>query len=128
MNRKNDLRVNKKMPSVFKYFGWCTNNSVRPSEETVIAAIKSLTDKHFPVKFLLIDVGWMQSNQHQELESFTANTELFSGGFNSMNERLKSKFGIKYPGIWHTLNGDFQGIDVTSELGQRYRNALFDYT
>lgn len=127
MNLEADLRVNKTMPEVFKTFGWCTYNSVKPAELPVLNTIKSFTDHHFPVKFVLIDGGWLQSNSNQQLQVFTADKLLLPEGFKSMNKRLKSEFGIRYTGIWHTLNGDFKGIDPASELGQRFSKVLFKY-
>jgi len=85
-----------------------------------------VTDHKFPVGFVLVDGGWMQSRA-QQIETLTADPKLFPQSFKVMNHTLKNELGVKYRGIWHTLNGDFNGIDSASELGRHYSSALFSW-
>ncbi len=126
MGRNEDLISGKKLPEIFNYFGWCTYNAVSPAPGPIVAAVKSFADHKFPIGFVLVDGGWMQSKS-QQLQTFTADLKLVPQGFKAMNHALKNELGVKYCGIWHTLNGDFNGIDSASELGRHYSSALFSW-
>ena len=130
MGRAEDLRDRKQFPEPFKYIGWCTWNSSEMgknlSEEEVIRSVKTFTDHHFPLGWVLIDDGWFQSKDGQ-LQSQLPDPEKFPNGFIGMNTRLKKDFGIKYTGIWHAFNGYWNGIDPESEIGKQYKKDLFSW-
>jgi len=131
MGRPEDLRDKKKFPEPFKYIGWCTWNSSEMgknlNEEEVIRSVKTFTDHHFPLGWVLIDDGWFQSKDGQ-LQSQSPDPKKFPNGFIRMNNRLKKDFGIKYTGVWHAFNGYWNGIDPESEIGKQYKNDLFSWT
>jgi len=130
MGRGNNIRTKKTMAEPFNYIGWCTWNSSNLgkdlSEDEVIAGVKTFTDNHFPLGWVLVDDGWFQSKNSQ-LQSQLPNPQKFPNGFRNMNKRLKQDFGIKYTGVWHAFNGYWDGIDPNSELGKLYKNDLFKY-
>lgn len=130
MGKTEDLRDKKHFPEPFNYIGWCTWNSSEMgknlSEEHVIAGVKTFTDHHFPLGWVLIDDGWFQSKNNR-LQSQLPDQKKFPDGFIHMNNRLKKDFGIKYTGVWHAFNGYWNGIDPASEVGQKYKNDLFSW-
>jgi raffinose synthase len=128
MGRANNLRSKKTLPAPFNYIGWCTWNSSNMgkdlSEDEVISGVKTFTDHHYPLGWVLVDDGWFQEKNSQ-LQSQQPSPKKFPNGFSNMNRRLKQDFGIKYTGIWHAFNGYWNGIDPGSELGKQYKNDLF---
>ena len=130
MGRSEDLRVKKKYPEPFNYLGWCTWNSSEMgqnlNEDAIINGVKTFTDHHFPLGWVLIDDGWFQSKDGQ-LQSQLPDPKKFPNGFLKMNKRLKKEFGIKYTGIWHAFNGYWNGIDPGSEIGKQYKDDLFSW-
>jgi raffinose synthase len=130
MGRGEDLRIKKHYPEPFNYLGWCTWNSSEMgrnlSEDEVINGVKTFTDHHFPLGWVLIDDGWFQSKDGQ-LQSQLPDPKKFPNGFINMNARLKKDFGVKYTGIWHAFNGYWNGLDSDSEIGKEYKNDLFSW-
>jgi hypothetical protein len=131
MGKGENLRELKKFPEPFNYIGWCTwnasANGKNLNEDLLSRAAKSFSDHHFPLRWILIDDGWFQSRDRQ-LQSFHPNPRQFPKGFKPVIDNLKKNYGIKYMGIWHTINGLWNGIDPASELGKRYAPAMFSWT
>jgi len=123
-----DMRWKKALPEPFQYIGWCTWNSSNLGkdlgEDEVIAGVKTFTDHHFPLGWVLVDDGWFQASDGR-LQSLLPTPKKFPNGFAGMNNRLKHDFGIKYTGIWHAFDGYWNGIDPNSELGNKYKNDLY---
>jgi len=128
MGRSTDMRWKKTLPEPFQYIGWCTWNSSNLGkdlgEDEVIAGVKTFTDHHFPLGWVLVDDGWFQEHDGR-LQSLLPTPKKFPNGFAGMNNRLKHDFGIKYTGIWHAFDGYWNGIDPNSELGNKYKNDLY---
>ncbi len=128
MGRSEDMRWKKKLPEPFQYLGWCTWNSSNLGkdlgEDEVINGVKTFTDHHFPLGWVLIDDGWFQE-KNGRLQSMLPTPKKFPNGFAGMNKRLKTEFGIKYMGIWHAFDGYWSGIDPQSGLGEKYKNDLY---
>jgi len=130
MGRAEDMRSKKKLPEPFQYLGWCTWNSSNLGkdlgEDEVISGVKTFTDHHFPLGWVLVDDGWFQE-KNGRLQSLLPTPKKFPNGFAGMNKRLKTEFGIKYTGIWHAFDGYWSGIDPESELGKKYKNDLYTW-
>jgi raffinose synthase len=127
MGKGNNLRSKKKFPEPLKYFGWCTYNALpQVSEKAIISAVKDFTKQKFPLKMVLLDGGWNQTNGGR-LKSQKPDSTNFPNGFKIMNDYLKNQLGIKFTGVWHNFNGDLYGIDPNSKLGIQYKNDLFAY-
>ena len=128
MGKGDNLRAKKQFPEPLNYLGWCTYNALSDvNSANIIAAVKSFRDGNIPLKMVLIDGGWYQTNNGQ-LMSQIPDPAKFPGGFKPINDQLKQDLGIKYMGIWHDLNGHVYGIDPKSELGIDYKNDLFSWT
>jgi raffinose synthase len=130
MGRSEDMRWKKKLPEPFQYLGWCTWNSSdlgrNLDEDEVISGVKTFTDHHFPLGWVLVDDGWFQE-KNGRLQSMLPTPKKFPNGFAGMNKRLKTEFGIKYTGIWHAFDGYWSGIDPESKLGRKYKNDLYSW-
>lgn len=128
MGRAENMRWKKTLPDPFQYLGWCTWNSSNLGrdlgEDEVISGVKTFTDHHFPLGWVLVDDGWFQEKDRR-LQSMLPTPKKFPNGFAGMNKRLKHEFGIKYTGIWHAFDGYWSGIDPESELGLKYKNDLY---
>jgi hypothetical protein len=130
MGRGADMRWKKALPEPFQYIGWCTWNSSNLGkdlgEDEVIAGVKTFTDHHFLLGWVLVDDGWFQARDGR-LQSLLPIPKKFPNGFAGMNNRLKQDFGVKYTGIWHAFDGYWNGIDPNSELGSMYKNDLYTW-
>lgn len=130
MGKQENVYSRKKMPEALTYIGWCTWNASEMGknldEKHLIEAVKTFTDKKFPLGWVLIDDGWFQHREGQ-LASMSPDPVKFPNGFKPLIEKLKGKYGIKYVGIWHTLNGYWNGIDPHSALGKQYKKELFPW-
>ncbi|MEO8406351.1 MAG: Sip1-related alpha-galactosidase [Chitinophagaceae bacterium] len=131
MGKGENLKAKKIFPEPFNYIGWCTWNSSdmgkNLDEEHLIEGVKTFTDHHFRLGWVLVDDGWFQ-HKESRLQSIQPDPKKFPNGFRSMNERLKKQFGIRYTGIWHAFDGYWNGIDPNSALGKHYKNQLFSWT
>jgi raffinose synthase len=129
--RGDNLRTKKKFPEPFAYIGWCTwnasDNGKKLNDQLLLDAAKSFSDNKFPIGWILVDDGWFQSNDRQ-LQSFEPNSRQFKNGFKPTIEILKKQYGIRYMGVWHALNGLWNGIDPASYLGKQFASSLFSWT
>ncbi|MGC8577475.1 MAG: Sip1-related alpha-galactosidase [Thermoproteota archaeon] len=116
------LRNEKKFPDVFNYLGWCSWNSYlhSVSEEKILNSIYSFSRNKIPVGFIIIDDGWL-SVRDGKLTSFYPDKEKFPNGFKKIVQIAKSN-GIKFVGVWHTLQGYWGGIDA--ESFSEYKESL----
>ncbi|MEO0473020.1 MAG: Sip1-related alpha-galactosidase [Bacteroidota bacterium] len=128
---KPENAIGKKIyPGKMDYIGWCTWNASENgrllTEDFVIESVKTFTDHDFPLGWVIIDDGWFD-HEGRKLNSFRPDTVKFPNGFTSLNKRLREECGLKEVGIWHTLNGYWNGINVRSELGKHYQDELFSW-
>lgn len=123
------LRREKGYPEIFEYLGWCSWNAFGKDvgRKDIISSAETAQKSNIPVKFFLVDDGWMAS-KGKRLSSFSPDEDKFEGGFEELARELKGKYGIRYLGIWHTLQGYWDGIDPESELYDRYKDSIFEGT
>lgn len=128
--RKNNLRTEKQFPEPFNYIGWCTwnasDNGKKLNDQLLLDAAKSFHDNKFPIGWMLVDDGWFQ-HRDRRLQSFEPDSRRFRIGFKPAIDILKKQYGIRYMGVWHTLNGLWNGIDTASALGKRFASSLFSW-
>lgn len=128
IGRGQDLRVNKKYPKILNYFGWCSWNASDKgtllNAKFLVDAAKSFHDHGFPLSWIIVDDGWLQ-NDGGALTSYKPDPLKFPGGFKPVIRELMDDYGIKHVGVWHTINGYWNGIDTNSSIGKRFRNAMF---
>ena len=128
IGKSQDFIGNKSYPKVFDGIGWCSWNAsvygTKLNEHLLLSAAKGFDDGGFPVKWFLIDDGWF-NNTKGELNSFTPDATKFPGGFKPVINELKSEYHIDYVGIWHALDGYWNGINPDSPLGKEFKDYLF---
>lgn len=130
LGKSNNLRINKRFPKIFDGIGWCSWNGSdfggKLNEDFLLQAAKSFHQAGFPLKWILIDDGWLDETNGQ-LNSFHPNKTKFPDGFLPMVRKLKKDYQIADVGIWHTLDGYWRGINPNSPLGKEYENDLIPW-
>jgi hypothetical protein len=130
MGHPENLRKCKTFPAILENIGWCTWNSSAMgkdlNEDLLIRGAKYFRDARFPIGWFLVDDGWFNQTGNK-LNSFHPDVEKFPHAFREIIRTLKQEYHLKDVGIWHALNGYWQGINPESELGKKYRGDLIVY-
>ena len=118
MGVEEGLRKNKTYPKAFESIGWCSWNALgeNVTESNLKNAIATFKENQFPIPLLLIDDGWLTVNQFQQLKKFNFDKKKFPKGFAESAKNLKANYGVKDIGVWHTMNGYWNGISPTGEV------------
>lgn len=116
----------KEYPDMFEYLGWCSWDAFYTdiSEEKVRAKAKELTEKQVPVRWFLLDDGWL-SVHGQRLYDLMPEKEKFPRGFRRMIQDIKETSGIDRFGVWHALGGYWGGIEPDSPAAIQEREHLY---
>ncbi|KAJ3342189.1 hypothetical protein HDU93_002979 [Gonapodya sp. JEL0774] len=78
-----------------------------------LSAIAALVhDYQIPVGFLLIDDGYAQTTPIERLTSFEPDPRKFPRGLNTFVEDVRRRFGVKNFGVWHALQGYWNGYPL----------------
>ena len=130
MGHPENLRKNKTFPPVLENIGWCTWNSSllgkNLNEDLLLKAANYFRDGHFPVGWFLVDDGWLDQTGGK-LNSVRPDAKRFPRGFREIIRKLRDEYGVKNVGVWHALNGYWEGINPSSELGAEYTHDLITY-
>ena len=118
------LREERTVPALFDGFGWCTwdafYNDV--SSALIYQKLEEFREKDIPVKWIIIDAGWMQKNER--CLTGLAENDHFPEGLSAAVKKIKEEYGIEKVGIWHTLQAFWEGIDPGSPLAEEMGDAL----
>ncbi len=114
------LRAEKRVPDYADLVGWCTWDAFyqEVSEAKVLEGLKSFAEGGFVPPLLILDDGWQES-RNSMLVSFRADPQKFPAGLAPLIEGAKA-MGVKTFGVWHTLQGYWNGIDPEGELARTY--------
>jgi hypothetical protein len=121
------MRHEKEYPEIFKYLGWCSWEQYRAkvTSDLLVDAMHKIEKSPLPIRWVLVDNG----HQHQyksgqgpngegmndsRMLSFKTNPETFPDGFLPMMNAKSEK--IKWTGIWHTMNGHWQGLHPEHQI------------
>ena len=130
IGKGDNLLANKTFPKIFDGIGWCSwnasNEGKNLNDSLLVNSAKSFAEGKFPVKWFLVDDGWFD-NTDSKLNSLHPDKKKFPDGFAPVIQKLKKDYGIADVGVWSTLNGYWQGINPSSELGKEYKNDLFSW-
>jgi len=119
------LREERPLPEIFRGFGWCTWNSfyAQVTGEKIFTKLDEFREKGIPVKWVLIDDGWM-STENYMLTSFREDPVKFPEGLKATVARIKSEYGVEKVGVWHTFHGYWNGILENSPLYTEQKENL----
>jgi hypothetical protein len=118
------LKEERMYPEMFEYFGWCSWDAFYTdiTEEKVIEKVRELKNKQIPVRWILMDDGWLNTD-NQCLETFEPDSGKFPREFKEMIENIKTETMIRWVGVWHAFAGYWGGIAPGSKLAKdRYKN------
>ncbi len=116
------LRTEKDVPKYLDYIGWCTWDLFHKEidEEKLLDCLTKFKEKSFTPKYIILDDGWEdKQTDRMLLKGFEANEEKFPNGLKSTVKKVKN-LGVKYVGIWHALQGYWDGLDPESDFGKNY--------
>lgn len=109
----------RQMPKFLEGIGWCTWDAFEHdvTEEKICEKLSELRDKNVPIRWVLIDDGWLSiADEDEYLVSFYSDKKKFPLGLGHCIERIKNEFGIKYVGVWHGFGAYWKGVKEGSEL------------
>ncbi|CAG8529412.1 16054_t:CDS:2 [Acaulospora morrowiae] len=107
----------------YDYLGYCTWNAFHKNvhDQDVMDALQSLDEIGVHVGYVILDDGWQQFNDRDQLESFEPNPKKFPDGLKGLICKLKERFQyVRHFGVWHTLWGYWNGIDPFSKISSIY--------
>lgn len=120
------MREERRIPEMLQYLGWCSWDAFYTdiTEEKVYQKATELMDKKVPVRWMLIDDGWL-STKEELLYDFMPDKTKFPKGFQKMTKEIKDKGKIKWFGVWHALGGYWGGILPKSNLSFNEQPYLY---
>ena len=121
----------KSYPPAFEYLGSCTWNGSdmgkRLNEKFLYEFAGSYRDSGIPVRWLMIDEGWMDSRDNA-LRTLRPDTVKFPRGFRPVVKKLLADYGLRDVGIYYDLNAHWNGLDPEGEVGQLLKRDLYSWT
>lgn len=115
-------------PEPFNKLGWCSWNAYGRdvNDEAIRKTIGNFHDNNVPVRYIIIDDGWLDVSiddgkatsegiSASGLKSLLPDTSKFPFGMKDLVEYC-NKNGIEAVGLWHALNGYWDGIARNSQL------------
>lgn len=111
------LRRNRRYPAVFEKLGWCSWDAFyqKVSAEGIYDKLTELQEKQVPVKWALIDDGWLDADyDRQVLLGLDAARDRFPQGLGQCVRRMKQEFGMEQVGVWHAVMGYWNGLQDKS--------------
>ncbi len=111
------MREDRRIPEMFQYLGWCSWDAFYKdvTEDKIRQKAAELLEKKVPVKWMLIDDGWLSAKE-ELLCGFMPDKEKFPNGFREMIQDIKSKGDIRWFGVWHAFGGYWGGVLPGSDL------------
>jgi hypothetical protein len=108
-------RSDKEYPEPFKYLGWCTWEHFKKdiNEEIIKTAINDIKSSDLPIRWVLIDDGYLDQKNRQLL-SFGVDKNKFPNGWKSITSLKDEK--LKWMGIWRNFNGYMDGVSTNNTM------------
>lgn len=120
-----DFRSNKKYPEVFKYLGWCSWEQYKwnINEKVLVDVVKQIEASGLPIRYLLVDDGHLDADEHRKLKSFDPNKDKFPNGWAPLLA-MRSEDKIKWMGLWNTISGYWETISPQNDFGKEMNKHL----
>lgn len=120
-------RQAKKLPEMFEYLGWCSWDAFYTdiNGEKVRQKAGELEKKQVPVRWLLLDDGWLSVRENR-LYDLAPEKAKFPEGFRMLTEQLKAIGQISWTGVWHALGGYWGGIEPGSRAALEEAKHLYE--
>tara|TARA_R110001606_G_scaffold233105_4_gene380554 strand:+ start:947 stop:3073 length:2127 start_codon:yes stop_codon:yes gene_type:complete len=108
-------RSDKEFPEPFKYLGWCSWEHYKSNinQEIIVNAIEDIKTSDLPIRWVLIDDGYLDEKKRQLL-SFGVDKKKFPNGWKPITDLKDDK--VKWMGLWRNFNGFMDGISVDNTL------------
>ena len=118
-------RERRRLPEMFRFLGWCSWDAfyTEVDETGIRQKAEELAEKSIPVKWMLIDDGWM-STQGRYLTDYAPDGKKFPQGFRGMIEDLRRTTSVRWFGVWHALGGYWNGVKPGSPLARQQADHL----
>lgn len=119
-------REDKKLPDMFEYLGWCSWDAfyTEISAEKVLQKAEELKEKNVPVRWLLLDDGWL-SVRDNRLYDLKPEKSKFPEEFLPLTKQLKAGGSFMQIGVWHALGGYWGGIEPGSDAAREQAKHLY---
>lgn len=127
MGKESMLRRNRKFPSLFEFFGWCSWDAFyhEVSHKGIMKKMQELREKKISIQWVLIDDGWLSADYKDcVLEDFDAGETSFPEGLKGCAKELKEVYGIRYIGVWHAIMGYWNGLKEDSEAIRKLQDSI----
>ena len=110
------LRVEKHLPRLFEYLGWCSWEEYKAniSEELLLDAVEKIRHSGLPIRYVLVDDGHLDADDKRRLLSFETNDK-FPNGWAPIRNACRDA-GIPWTGLWLNFNGYWHGISPEHRL------------
>jgi len=120
-----DFRSNKKYPEVFKYLGWCSWEQYKwdINEKVLVDVVKQIEASGLPIRYLLVDDGHLDADEHRKLKSFDPNKDKFPNGWAPLLA-MRKQDKIKWMGLWNTISGYWETISPQNNFGNKINEHL----
>lgn len=120
------MRRERAYPEPFEYLGWCSWNAcyTELSEEKIRAKAKEFAEKKIPVRWILLDDGWL-SVRDGRLYDLAPEKEKFPRGFRDMTAQIRENSPVRWFGVWHALGGYWGGIEPGSRAAREEAGRLY---
>ncbi len=122
-------RDERRLPEQFDYLGWCSWDAFYTDvdEAGLRAKAEEFSEKNVPVKWAIIDDGWM-SVEGRLLTDFAPDNTKFPGGLKPIVTEMREKHGIDHVGVWHALGGYWDGVKKGTDLAKDESRYLRETT
>ncbi|MBQ6452273.1 MAG: alpha-galactosidase [Solobacterium sp.] len=112
------LRDERPMPEMLKYLGWCSWDAFyqKVNAQGLEDKAKELHEKNIPVKWFLIDDGWLDT-EDKKLRALEPDQGKFPEGFLPVTERIRNMNSVEYFGVWHAVCGYWEGLTDDNRTG-----------
>lgn len=112
----------KRFPKNLEGLGYATWNAFYRdfNEEKLYSLLDEFQEKGIHLDFFLLDDGWSEADKNYRLLSFQEDKTKFPHGIKRFVQTVKKKYGIKHVGVWHALNGYWNGVVPENFPGFRF--------